>query len=260
MSSIQGEFQMKFRAHMDSFIYGVLVVSVMLMLNSCGGSDPLKSGKVSEGDLFRAYSLTYDESQKSTMLLAQFYEKTRTGSSVILEQPSTIVTNDTDKLFVGQSPRALSGGSGGYQWTSSLAPVTNVYTMNWTTPTGRLIEDQLKLPTPVRPLLAYSSFSRTSGVTLRFDRDLDVSGMTVRANIKGTLDGSAVSANVTAAVTSGGNIQFFNSDLQRFALGTIYIDLQTETETTLPAAVSGGVTGVATSIFQLTQLTTQLTP
>jgi len=243
-----------------SLICGVVLLVMMSMLNSCGGSDPLKSGKVAEGDIFRSYSLTYDESGKTTSVLAQFSEKSRTGSSVILEQPSVIAVNDTENLFYGQSPRALSNGSGGYQWLSSVATIDNVYKLNWTTPDGRQVEDSVSLPTPIRPVMVNSSFSRSSGVILRFDRDLDASGMTVRANFKGTLDGSSVSATVTSAVTSGGNIQFFNSDLQRFALGTIYIDLQTETEKTLPAAVSGGVSGVATSIFLLPQITAQLSP
>jgi hypothetical protein len=243
-----------------SVIYGVMTLVMISLLNSCGGSDPLKSGKVAEGDIFRSYSLTYDEAGKTTSVLAQFAEKSRTGSSVILEQPSVIAVNDTENLLDGQSPKALSNGSGGYQWLSAVATTNNVYKINWTTPAGRQVEDSVSLPTPIRPVMVNSSFSRSSGVILRFDRDLDSSGMTLRANLKGTLDGSSVSATVTGAVTSGGNIQFFNADLQRFALGTIYLDLQTETEKTLPAAVSGGVSGVATSIFLLSQVTAQLSP
>ncbi len=235
-----------------------LSFALIATMYSCGGSDSLKSSKVDEINIFRSYTVTYDESMKSTSLLAQFREKNRTGSSITLESPSSIAAQDANQRFDGMSPRALSDGSGGYLWSTSEGS-SSVYTLNWTTPSKRLVTDTLNLPTPVRPVLVNSSFSRSGGIVIRFDRELDASGMTVNANIKGLIEGSGVSATVTGSVTAGSSVQFSNADLQRFALGAITIEMQTQVEKSLPAITSSGVSGVGTSVYQLPLVTVSLT-
>ncbi len=251
---------MRFKGSSAALFFLTLAMNLTVILNSCGASDPLKSSKVNEKDIFRAYTLTYEESSQATSLLVKFLEKSVNGSSITLDQGSSISAQDDEQRFLGQSPRALSNGSAGYMWSSGAATKNNSYSLSWTTPSGVVVTDTVKLPTPIRPVLATSSFSRSAGIVLRFDRDLDPSNMTVRVAVKGLLDGTATSATVTGEVISGGSILFGNADLQRFALGTITIELQTESQKNLPAAVSSGVSGAATGIFVLGQTAAQLLP
>ena len=210
----------------QTWIFTAIMMSSIF--SGCGNDDPLKASKVGESDIWRSYSVEYNQGNRLATILAKFSRTSATGRALSLDGDSAIAVEDSAMRLNGVAPKLVSQGVGGYSWFLTAANDVKSVDFLWTTPAKRLVRDHLVIPVPPGIVVMESRLRKSYGGQVVLDRDVAEAGETVIVSLTGALEGVGTPVTVTQTVTSGRYAMFTSTDLSRCAAGSVSVSVVVE--------------------------------
>ena len=221
-----------------------------IILTSCGTSDKMDSDDVKEAKVSRDYRVEYSEAEQSTNIHAKF----KNGKSLIkLPESSSVSVSDPELHLAGQSPQETSVTDTGYGWSLTAAGPSSSYNFTWKKKSGAQVIDNLPMAKVIHVIPGESTFSKSQGIRIKLDRDINASGTKLVVFVKGkSLDGKKP-AYILLYASEGDTLKGDSEELDNFKTGKAALKARSMVEKTVKPT-KDDLGAVLTSEYRLADL------